>query len=398
VNCLYISYTGLMQPLGQSQVFPYLEALADDHELHLITFERARYLQDEEALELSRAQAQEAGIEWTPLKYHSRPTLPATAWDLANGYREASRVLKREDIDVVHARGHQLAPVAALLARGIDARFLFDVRGFWVDAKADAGQLARGSLGYRFGKLVERRLLEAADGVVVLAEAARRALEEDVGVDLDDTDVAVIPTCVDTDRFRPPEDGPGDPFTLGYVGSASGRYEFEAALRCFRHLREIEPEAEFRVLNRGDRDRIRAKVDELGVDADSVRVDGVPHERVPHEMARMDAGVFFYPATFSSKATSPTKLGEFLASGAPCLTRAGVGDVDAILRDNDVGIVLDELEPDAERAAVKRLHALARDPDTRRRCRRAAEQTFALGRGGRAYGRLYERLAGRRSG
>src|SRR2546422_345009 len=41
VSILYISYDGLMEPLGQSQVLQYLKGLADEHfEITLITFEK----------------------------------------------------------------------------------------------------------------------------------------------------------------------------------------------------------------------------------------------------------------------------------------------------------------------------------------------------------------------
>ena len=37
---LYISYDGLAEPLGQSQVIPYLKKLSDENEIHVISFEK----------------------------------------------------------------------------------------------------------------------------------------------------------------------------------------------------------------------------------------------------------------------------------------------------------------------------------------------------------------------
>ena len=39
---LYISYDGMLEPLGQSQVLAYLERLAPGRHIHLISFEKAR--------------------------------------------------------------------------------------------------------------------------------------------------------------------------------------------------------------------------------------------------------------------------------------------------------------------------------------------------------------------
>ena len=38
---LYLSYTGMLEPLGQSQVLAYLERLAADRPIHLVSFETA---------------------------------------------------------------------------------------------------------------------------------------------------------------------------------------------------------------------------------------------------------------------------------------------------------------------------------------------------------------------
>ena len=41
-SALYISYDGLLEPLGQGQVLNYLEKLADEFDILLITYEKAK--------------------------------------------------------------------------------------------------------------------------------------------------------------------------------------------------------------------------------------------------------------------------------------------------------------------------------------------------------------------
>jgi len=43
---LYISYTGLLEPLGQSQVYRYLMKLTETHNITLITYENPTDLDD----------------------------------------------------------------------------------------------------------------------------------------------------------------------------------------------------------------------------------------------------------------------------------------------------------------------------------------------------------------
>ena len=41
MSVLYISYDGMLEPLGQSQVLAYLKHLVADRPIHLISFEKA---------------------------------------------------------------------------------------------------------------------------------------------------------------------------------------------------------------------------------------------------------------------------------------------------------------------------------------------------------------------
>ena len=47
---LYITYDGLLEPLGQSQVLAYLEKLAPEWPVHILSFEKSRDRADEARL------------------------------------------------------------------------------------------------------------------------------------------------------------------------------------------------------------------------------------------------------------------------------------------------------------------------------------------------------------
>ncbi|PYS57178.1 MAG: glycosyltransferase, partial [Acidobacteria bacterium] len=117
---LFISYNGMLDPLGQSQVIPYLRELARAGvRFTLLSFERRAAFGTEgrnRCAELKR-QLAEAGIEWHWLRYHQRPSLPATMYDVANGVRLAKKLVRRNRIDLVHARSHIPATIALALKR-----------------------------------------------------------------------------------------------------------------------------------------------------------------------------------------------------------------------------------------------------------------------------------------
>lgn len=397
MRILYLSYTGLLEPLGHSQLWGYLRELSGDHEFSLITFEKPRDLRDRERREMMRRLVEGAGIDWHPLRYHRTPTFPATTWDLLQGAATAGWILRRADtdFDLVHARGHVAGALALLLWRTTGISFVFDLRGFWAEAKVDAGHWTAGGVLHRTVNSLERRMIDCAAGLVVLTDNAREVLEMSPRTgDLPPTET--VPTCVDLELFVPEDERePADEecFTLGYVGSASGRYRFSEVLDCYEYLLDKRPDAWLHILNRGDHEEIRCELERRGLE--QVKVEERPHQDVAQAMKQMDAGVFFYPESKASKATSPTKMGEFLACGLPCLTNAGVGDAAPILRAQDTGVVLEAFHEEAKREAVDRLLELATDPNTTKRCRGTAVEEFSLDRGVKAYDRLYQEVVDR---
>ena len=101
---LYLSYDGLTDPLGQSQIMPYIIGLSEKgYDFHIISFEKQ---QSFDALK-SSVQANFAGrnITWVPLKYTKRPPIVSTIFDLWKMNREGKKILQK-GIDIIHCRSY----------------------------------------------------------------------------------------------------------------------------------------------------------------------------------------------------------------------------------------------------------------------------------------------------
>ena len=117
---LFISYNGMLDPLGQSQVLPYLRELAKRGvRFTLLSFERDKAFTAEGVTQCEqlREKLKTQGIEWHWLRYHQRPSIPATIYDVMRGFSKAGALVRRNRIEMVHARGHIPATIALLLKR-----------------------------------------------------------------------------------------------------------------------------------------------------------------------------------------------------------------------------------------------------------------------------------------
>ena len=62
---LYISYDGMLEPLGQSQVLAYLERLAAGRRMHLISFEKRAEWARAMVLEMEHIEGDRAALRWS---------------------------------------------------------------------------------------------------------------------------------------------------------------------------------------------------------------------------------------------------------------------------------------------------------------------------------------------
>ncbi|MEO8433463.1 MAG: glycosyltransferase [Pyrinomonadaceae bacterium] len=401
---LFISYNGMLDPLGQSQVLPYLRELSRmGVQFTLLSFERSQaFLADGPARceELQRQLASE-NIDWHWLRYHQKPSLPATVFDVMAGIRYARQLVKRNGIEMVHARGHIPATIGRALKKKFRLKLIFDVRGLMADEYVDAEHWRRGGMLYRLTKSMERRLFAASDGVVTLTERIWPLIRNWDGLEGREVIHEVIPCCVDLKRFKfAPDDrvsrrlelGLKDSFVVVYSGSIDGWYLTEEMADFFAWLIRNLPEAHCLWLTPSRHDRIHSLMKEREVDPARYTVLAAASKDVPSYLSASDAGLAFIKSCFSKLASSPTKNGEYLACGLPIIINSGIGDSDDLITQEKTGVLIKEFTVEEyERGTTQLLSLMSDVAGTRRHVCGVAERLFDLNRVGLTrYAGLYE--------
>ncbi|WP_420569039.1 glycosyltransferase [Thalassovita sp.] len=396
-RALYITYTGLLDPLGQSQVLQYVLGLSQRHHMVVLSYEKPENLTDTARLAELEDRLKAAGVTWHRRIWHRKPGIPATIYDINRGIAQATRIVREEDIQLVHCRSYIGSMIGLAVKKRTGAKLIFDMRGFWPDERVEGGIWRAGSLPYRYFKRIERKLFQQADHVVSLTRAGVREIAAMPYLTGRMPPVSVIPTCTNLDMFHPvPTARRG--FTLGYVGSVGSWYMFTEVAQAVARLFEMRPDARFLVINKGGHDLIRSELEKAGVDLSRVEIRQVPFDQVAEQIGRMDAGIFFIKPVWSKRASCPTRMGEFLACGKPCLANAGCGDVEEDFAQTQTGVTLPSTDDQGVDlsgldAALEQLIALSTDPKMQTRCRSAAEERFSLGGAIEEYDSIYQRLA-----
>lgn len=399
-NALFLSYDGMCDPLGGSQVLPYLVGLAGrGHKITLVSFEKAgRSAAERAAVERICV---DSGIDWHPLTYHKRPPLLSSMFDVGQMRRHAVELHRKLRFDLVHCRSYLPALVGLRMKRRFGIPFIFDMRGFWADERVDGGiwnlsnPLFRAV--YNYFKRREADFLREADHIVSLTEEGKRVL---LSWRIDGPPITVIPCCVDYSVFSPvsaAQRGEArralgiepDARVAAFLGSFGSWNLVDRIMDFFRVQLERRPDSVFLIVSREPEHDILEMAEAHGVPRDRVIVRPASRAQVPKFLAAADYGLFFIKPVFSKKASSPTKMGEFLALELPIVTNDGVGDVARIVEETGAGVIVSGFNTDAYRHALDMLEKLSPDME---RWRAAGRHWFDLETGVDRYSAIYVSL------
>lgn len=354
-NVLYLSYDGMTDPLGQSQVLPYLIGLSKKgFQFTLVSFEKPdRYSQERTKIE---ALCIENNIHWKPLIYTKNPPVLSTILDIRKMKKIAFTLHREKSFQLVHCRSYISALVGLKLKKEKGVKFLFDMRGFWADERLEGGiwniKNPLFKFIYNYFKKKERSYFEESDAIVSLTEVGKSEILSWNLNAVTPEKIQVIPCCVDLKLFDPKKTDSdlvhrkkieyqlNDKYVVGYVGSIGTWYQLKEMLLAFKHILQLKPHAVFLFVTKESPSTIHLEAEKVGITADSIRVVAAQHHKVPSFISLFDCSIFFIRPSFSKKASSPTKQGEIMAMGIPLICNAGVGDTDEIVLRYSSGLVL----------------------------------------------------------
>ena len=400
---LYISYDGLTDPLGRSQILPYLTGLAAlGHSIVILSCEKPQRMIREGSV--VRQLCSNAGIDWHALEYHKNPPILSSGIDFVAINRAAIRLHRRHAFDVVHCRSYIPGRAGLTLKRLFGVRLLFDMRGFWPDEKIEGNSwnLANPfySAVYRYFKSLESRLFRGADHIVSLTEAGKAQLRSRPELAGRAVAITVIPCCVDFDHFSLATAGmrshardrlgvdPGAP-VLVYLGSLGSWYMLDEMLDFFKAYASRDDRTRFMFLTLDDQRSIQQAAAARGIGSKSLIIHPASRGDVPHLLAAADLGIFFIKPVFSKIASSPTKMGEMLAVGLPIVANLGVGDVEQMIEEMGCGVAIGEFNQESYEGALDHLEQLKIEAPIRRE---RAKKLFDVGLGIERYDRIYREL------
>ena len=388
---LYLSYTGLLEPLGRSQILPYLERLSERYSIVLVTFEKPENVCRNCDVDELREICASHNIVWLFHRYHRTPRIPATVWDVAVLVSTVRRLFASGCIHMIHSRGYVAAVGAYLAKKTQGIRFLFDMRGLWPREMVAAGTLRKDSLTFRALMGMEKALVANASAIVALTEVSAMHIRA-AYPETSQTLFAVIPTCVELERFKCRR-SPPKLFTVGVMGSvSSGLYRLDSLFLLFRLTQKAIHNSRLKIVTMDRHAFVLAEARKNGINTSCVIVESAKPQCVGVAIADMSFGALFYRGGIGQSGSLPTRLAEFLASGIPVMANRSMCFATEVVEKHGVGVVVDSLDAVSLERGLASMVALLDDPAVAQRCRAVAESEFSVDSGAERYGRVYEHV------
>ncbi|MEO6681930.1 MAG: glycosyltransferase [Ginsengibacter sp.] len=398
-NILFISYDGMTDALGQSQVMPYLIGLSQHgFRFTILSCDKPERfgLYKDDINKLLKPYP----IRWVSIPYHKNPPVLSAVYDTLRLRKKASQLHLRDPFDMVHTRVGTPALIGLWLKKKHGMKFLNDLRDFFADSRVDAGSWNLKNpifrKVYQFFKKKEAEAIEMNDGIVCLTHTAEKLIRDSKEYNKE-TPLKVIPCSVDLNLFDPEKIdtnvknkfanelsiSEGD-----YIFSYLGTIKDWSLMSFFKVISTVIPEVKFLFITSDRPEPIIEKAVELGINKEKIIVIQAQRTEVPVLLSFSKYSVFFIQPCYSIQAASPTKHGEIMAMGIPVITNQGIGDVAEIVNRFNSGIVLADLKDENFRSTAGLL--LKEKSFNPEKIRQGAQEYYDLQNAVLKYKEIYE--------
>jgi hypothetical protein len=390
-TCIYATYDGLLDPLGQSQIIPYLKGLASqDVSFVILSFEKTDHTSNQ--LQALRQDLEALGARWFPLpfkegRFEYFKRILKGCWILR-------RLASYYEPDLVHVR--TILPASMVVLAGLKAPLIYDIRAFageWIET----GRLKKGGPQAFIFNWLENHLISTSAGFVVLDQSGAEYLRQTYPSLR--VPIKVIPTCTNLDAFpvTPVSHTPHsrDPYRFVFLGGARFPYRPDLALMLTLQLLAQGIDCTIDFINERDHKVIQTFCTALDFPCTRCHIFSLPQCDVPAALVDYHSGFVFNTSGRWRRMSSPTKLGEYLGAGLHVMGLAGISALDR-LADEDSSVVDLFSEPEITAGlSVSRISDFLshiRNSNRSRRARDLARTHYDMRIAHLAYDNLYQEV------
>ena len=381
---LYLTYDGILEPLGYSQILSYLQILSREHKIIIISIEKKGDLLKQDHFKKIKNIIKKSNIEWFYLKYTNNTFLRFAL--ILKLIFLTTYILLFKKIDIVHSRSYISGLVTYFLKFFFNVFFVFDIRGFWIDERIEWGLWKQNSIKSIIFRFFEKKIYNKSNVVVTLTTDAKEIILK--GNKVYKKNIFTIPTSVNLNKknnlYRSEKI-----LTFTHLGAIGSRYDFNLYLKIMNELGKNN-NILLSIINKNEHPYIKEQINKYNFNPKYICLKYIHPYNINDELKNTNFGIFFPVKGFYLNAYFPTKLGEFLTNGVPIITCKINKHVDTLITENNVGIILDNKDNINYEQLNNKIINILNDINISLRCKKVAEDHFDINKATNIYSKIYK--------
>lgn len=325
-RCLYITYDGLLDPLGQSQILPYIESLNNRYMFIIISYEKMKG--NKKNIENLKKKLNKKNIDWKYFPF--RKGKFNFFYRILTGFIYINLLHLNKKIDLVHLRGGYAGLIYFIsLCRN---KYLYDLRAFW-GQWSDGGRTNENSILYRLLLILERKLIINASGIVVLDKSGKDYIKQNFDYK---KPLKVIPTSTNIKKYKLNFRENDSIINFVYLGGVEyPPYKIIDALKLIKELMKKGLNCEIAFINKNEHEIIKNIINDKQFNGIKYSIASLNHEEVYERLPLYDVGLIFLEKGKWIKMSSPTKIGEYLAAGLIVMGSENIAVLDRLSKESE---------------------------------------------------------------
>ena len=364
---LYITFDGLTDPLGQSQILPYLIGIANNgFSINILSCEKEVPLLKEKQTVLNLIS--NLPITWQYIIYNEKGNFITRFLYLRKLIAITKKLHTKNNFQLIHCRSYIAALIGLRFKLKYSIPFVFDMRGFWVDERIDGGIWKKTNplhlFFYYYFKKKEKQFLIHSNSIISVTHSGIVELKKLYPSLLNTKKTAVIPCCTNTNLFDKNslnlslkfEGISANDHLLVYAGSIGTWYFTKQMIDCVLVWKSLIPNIKLLIITK-DIGALSQITNQYSENVNEIIiVKSSTYQNIPHYLSVAKAAIFFIKPSYSKIASSPTKMAECWAMDLPIITNSGSGDNDLYFKNNEGGVLINNFTTkDYENACKKYL-------------------------------------------
>ena len=328
-------------------------------------------------------------IDFIEIKLNSIRFLPSWAPFFILGFISVKKIIKKNQIKILHARSLFPAILSCLLKifNYKTLMVIYDNRGVYIDEMIEVDRWKKYGLEEKFLRQIENLLERYCDRIVVVSNHFKTHLLSKHTKNIS-SKISVISnrTLIDMNINLTQKDN--NKIILVYSGSDAIWQNSSELKKLFIQALNIFDEVIFKIISY-EQDKFQSLFSDESELLQRIDIVSVEPIKVKEELSKCNCGILLRENNLINNVSSPLKFAEYLAAGLPVLLSEGVGDTESIIKKYAVGIII---KNNNYITALKDLSELLNDKDVYGRCLRVANKEFNINTSFKQYQEIYDKL------